>query len=1007
MKEGLGEAVFEAPPPDNETARLATLAGLNILDTPTEPRFDRITRFAAQLFEAPICLISLIDAQRQWFKSRHGLDITETPRAFSFCAHAILSHDVTVVPDTLRDERFADNPYVIGAPFIRFYAGCPLTALDGSRLGTLCIADYRPRRLNKDEAQSLRDIALWVQYEINGTRPAPAYLLLQESQSHMDALLDNTDDLIQYITLNGHFIYVNRAWRNALGYNNGDLAQLTVFDVIPAAQRESFETALQRVLAGETSPIPDTPFIAKDGRRLVLAGRATRRCKDGQPCGVSMVLCDITEQREAEGALQQAHGEIAEHLRMEHALRAAERALKEQEQQYRLLFENNPQPMYVYDHETLVFLAINDAAIAQYGYTRDEFLVMTIKDIHPAEDAADLLAYLDIMDNQGSAGVWRHRRKDGSLIDVEILYHELPFAGRPARFIMANDVTERRKAQEKLWRSEKRYRDLVESSHDLIWSVDAEGRWTFVNQAARRILGYEPEEMLGRHFTDMETPEQAVKDVEVFKRILGGQTLFGYETVQLRKDGSPVTLLYNAIVLSDEQGNILGATGTAMDISERKKMESALVEQALHDPLTGLPNRALLYNTLQQAISAGRRDGKPFALLLMDLNRFKEVNDTLGHQKGDLLLRQIGPRLRRALRDSDTIARLGGDEFAVVLPRVGADEVVLVAQKILNALQEPIIIEGLSLEVGASIGIALYPEHGADADLLVQRADVAMYAAKEGNGGYALYEAQHDHHNAHRLALIGELRHAVEHEQLLLYYQPKVAIGDGRVAGVEALVRWQHPRHGLIAPDQFIPIAERTGLINRLTLWVLGAALRQGRAWHRMGLPVNIAVNLSAHNLQNQQFADQVAQLLHDTDFVARHLELEITESVIMTDPVRVTETLGRLSGLGVRLSIDDFGIGYSSLSHLKKLPVDEIKIDQSFIMGMATNEDDRVIVRQIVDLGHALGLKVVGEGVEARAVWDKLAALNCDIAQGYHLSGPLPVAAITDWLAQRRGEIN
>ncbi|MCL4316250.1 MAG: EAL domain-containing protein, partial [Gammaproteobacteria bacterium] len=427
--------------------------------------------------------------------------------------------------------------------------------------------------------------------------------------------------------------------------------------------------------------------------------------------------------------------------------------------------------------------------------------------------------------------------------------------------------------------------------------------------------------------------------------------------------------------------------------------------QALHDPLTGLPNRALLYNCLQQAISIGRREDIPFALLLMDLDRFKEVNDTLGHQKGDLLLRQIGPRLRNVLRDSDTLARLGGDEFAAVLPHAGADEAALVAQKILNALREPVVIEGLSMEIGASIGIALYPEHGAETDLLMQRADVAMYAAKRG-GGYAVYAALYDHHNVHRLAFIGELRQAIEGEELALHYQPKISLATGEVVGVEALVRWHHPQHGLIEPGQFIPIAERTGLINRLTLWVLDAALRQGRAWHEAGLPIGIAVNLSVQSLQNHQLPDQIMQLLHATGFAPQYLELEITES-IMSDPARATDMLMRLSELGVRLSIDGFGTGYSSLSYLKKPPVDEIKIGQSFVIGMAANKGDAMIVRQIIDLAHAFGIKVVGEGVETREVLDLLAGLNCDFAQGYYTGGPLSAAELTYRLLQRQESIN
>ncbi len=434
--------------------------------------------------------------------------------------------------------------------------------------------------------------------------------------------------------------------------------------------------------------------------------------------------------------------------------------------------------------------------------------------------------------------------------------------------------------------------------------------------------------------------------------------------------------------------------------TERQAAENA--HQALHDALTGLPNRTLLHDRTAQALRAADRELVPAALLLLDLDRFKEVNDTLGHHHGDLLLVQVGQRLRAALRGVDTVARLGGDEFAVLLPTVAtAAGAVEVAKKLQASLSEPFAVEGLTLDIETSIGIAVYPDHAGDPDELLQRADIAMYAAKATHAGFVLFDAALDQHSPRRLALLGELRRAIEQQQLVLHYQPKVDAHTGRVLGVEALVRWQHPEHGLVQPDDFIPLAERTGLIAPLTHDVLDQALRQCQAWQQAGHELPVAVNVSARRLLDLAFPDEVAGLLARWQVPARLLVVEITESTIMADPQRALEVLGRLHELGVELAIDDFGTGYSSMAYLKTLPVHELKVDRSFVMQMTSSTRDAVIVRSTVDLGRNLGLRVVAEGVEDPATWDELDALGCDAIQGYHISRPVPPDDLITWLQQ------
>jgi diguanylate cyclase (GGDEF)-like protein len=415
--------------------------------------------------------------------------------------------------------------------------------------------------------------------------------------------------------------------------------------------------------------------------------------------------------------------------------------------------------------------------------------------------------------------------------------------------------------------------------------------------------------------------------------------------------------------------------------------------QALHDTLTGLPNRTLFHDRVDQALLTARRDGLRLAVMIMDVDRFKEINETLGHQNGDRLLRLIALRLKGSLRASDTIARLGGDEFGLLLPKMEQPGAAAqVARKVIKALKDqPLVVGGLTLDVGASIGISMYPEHAEDVDVLLQRADVAMYAAKESLAGYETYREEHNRYSPSRLALAGELRRAIEDRTLILHYQPKAEIGSGQIRGVEALVRWPHPTRGLLTAEAFVPLAENTGLIKGLTLLVLDTGLRQVRAWRRSGLEISVAVNISAANLHDPRFPREVKQLLRKWKVDPSWLELEITESSIMKDSVRGLEVLAELSEMGVGLSIDDFGTGYSSLAYLKQLPVQEIKIDKSFVLGLAADPSAAMIVRSVIDLGRNLGLSVVAEGVETEAIWHQLGDLGADLAQGFYLARPAP----------------
>lgn len=430
--------------------------------------------------------------------------------------------------------------------------------------------------------------------------------------------------------------------------------------------------------------------------------------------------------------------------------------------------------------------------------------------------------------------------------------------------------------------------------------------------------------------------------------------------------------------------------------------ESRIMQLAYRDPLTGLPNRALFNERLAEAIETALRSSAPLSLMMIDLDRFKDVNDTLGHHIGDLLLCEVGKRLAAIIpRETATVARLGGDEFAIILPGDDREAARALARLILPELERAIVVEGQIVDVGGSIGIVSCPENGVDGNTLFRRADVAMYTAKRTNAGCAVYDPREDEHSAERLSLMSELRHAVEHDELTMHYQPKIDLRTDTVKYVEGLIRWEHPTRGVVSPDAFIPFAEQTGYIKTITRWVADRVVAQCAAWQRQGLYLDVAMNVSARDLIDAELPETLAACIQKYRVSPENIWIEITESALMDDPVRAIATLDALSAMGLHLSIDDFGTGYSSLSYLKRMPVDELKIDKSFVFDMENDREDETIVRSTIDLGHNMGLKVVAEGVESLAVLTQLRALGCDLVQGFFLSRPLPGEKVEAWVKQ------
>lgn len=552
---------------------------------------------------------------------------------------------------------------------------------------------------------------------------------------------------------------------------------------------------------------------------------------------------------------------------------------------------------------------------------------------------------------------------------------------------------------------------ILDGSDYAIISTDIHGMIELFNPAAERIFGWRADELIGRStptvlYAEEELVHGVIDHASGFPGIENGERQ--HEAVHLqelnlrRKDGESFPATLSVSPLRDETGAIRGHLGIASDIGQQKAAESRIRFLAHYDALTELPNRNHFGQRLNEALLRCKAQDEQLAVLFIDLDRFKYVNDSLGHQAGDQLLQVLSKRFMACVRNGDLVARVGGDEFIILLsPLRDREEIGEVADRVLAALRQPVDLRGHQLTVTPSIGIALYPEHGSDGETLVKHADVAMYKAKEdGRNLYRFFDRQMSLHMSERLALESELRRALERNEFIVYYQPQLDVHSGEITGMEALLRWNHPEHGLVPPDRFIPIAEDSGLILPIGAWVLRAACAQARAWRDSGLlDVQMAVNLSARQFDQQDLPELVASVIDGTGLPPDRLELELTESLVMRDPERSSETLSRCKALGLKIAVDDFGTGYSSLAYLRRFPIDRLKIDRSFIKDVVDEPDDAAIAQTIIAMAHSLRLTVVAEGVEDEAQLRLLQRWDCDIYQGFLSSRPQPADAITSLL--------
>jgi diguanylate cyclase (GGDEF)-like protein/PAS domain S-box-containing protein len=652
----------------------------------------------------------------------------------------------------------------------------------------------------------------------------------------------------------------------------------------------------------------------------------------------------------------------------------------------------------------------NDGADRLFHYSADQVMGRNVVDVLPTTESVDesRRKLYRLASGEENVNELLIRRQDGTAVPV--LSYRTPIRDATGTLTgiigVSSDISAIKEVERELRDSEQRYRALFDTSPDGIVLMDMNGLIVTANRQLGLMLGCDsPDELAGARMEEYLPQTDRKLALEVLEQRANGMPSTNPNTRYsvLRRDGSTFPADVSSFVTVGASADASFITSTVRDATERVAYETQLQYLALHDPLTGLGNRTLLYDRLQQVLAAARRNAQQFAILLLDLDRFKDINDTFGHHVGDDIIREVGDRLSTVLRLSDSLARMGGDEYVILLPNTDSAGAVLTASRINAVLEQPIEVRGQRVHVGSSIGIAVYPEHTEEPDVLLRHADLAMYSAKQANIGHAVYAGESDSHGLNRLALSGQLRDAIQTGQLVLHYQPKMRLDSGEIDGVEALVRWNHPQYGLISPDQFIPLAEHSGLIRPLTSWVLDKALTQCREWQDLNLDVGVAVNLSTRSLYDPDLPIVIDRLLASSGASASHLTVEITESVIMANPEHAMDVLGQLIDFGIKLSIDDFGTGYSSLSYLRHLRANELKIDRSFVMDLDSNDESNFIVRSVVELGHNLGLEVVAEGVESQRSLDILSALRCDRIQGYCLSWPQTAADLTRWMQERR----
>ncbi|MDP3899069.1 MAG: EAL domain-containing protein [Mesorhizobium sp.] len=674
---------------------------------------------------------------------------------------------------------------------------------------------------------------------------------------------------------------------------------------------------------------------------------------------------------------------------------------------FRALFVTHPTPMWVYDPETLRFLTVNDAAVRLYGYPAEAYAHMTVLDIRPKWERERMLVAVQARSDIERAERWQHLKADGEIMDVLTYGRAVRFDGVDAILAIVTDRTEVNRA----YRQASDTRSLLDSIVTnlpigvFVKDMADDGRYILYNASCGEIVGYDPDYIVGKTDFTIFTPEQAAQFRRQDGEALGGSGLLAVEEDVVRSDGAIRTIrtVKRAIPTADGSPQRY-LVGISEDVTERRSYEARISHLAMHDARTGLPNRAFFADHMGALLTLGERCD-PFALLYIDVDHFKHINDSMGHPAGDALLCEVAERLKGLVGAADMVARLGGDEFALIVMLKGADaraEAAVIADRVMLAFSEPFQLEGVTEHVDCSVGVALAPWNGDDVNLLLRNADLALYAAKgDGRSTFRFYERSMRLNAEKRHALTVELRRALVENEFELHYQPIISLSDDSISGFEALVRWNHPERGQLAPSEFIPVAEETGLIMALGDWVIREACRTAATWPAS---IKVAVNLSPCQFRQVGLLATVVAALDEAKLSPSRLELEITESVLLSESGQNLQLLHALRALGVRIAMDDFGTGYSSLSYLRSFPFDKIKMDRSFVSGIDTDPGSLAIVRAVTGLGSGFNLTTTAEGVETPEQLLRLRREGFGEIQGFLVARPMPAGDVPGFIARHHG---
>lgn len=942
--------------------------------------FERLLRLAARVVDMPMAAITVVERGRHTAPYVIGM---ENPGGEVYiCSYAIRCNDLVIITDTMLDPMVSSMKVVTHAPHIRFYAGAPLISPAGKRLGTLAVMDTKPRLLTEQQKEDIRILAAQVMVNLEVRRQREELHELAESMQEAQQLAhlgrwewERDGDRLTW----SHEMY------RIFGRNlNDPVSNFSDFlRHVQPDDRGSMASVRRDCLERHASYELSYRITRTDGQTGFIYERGkTVFDNEGKAIGLFGFAQDVTRTR------------------------LAEEARLESEDLFRSMFEQAAVGMCLTRLDGK-FVKVNCKFAALLGYAPDELSQLAFQDVtHPDDLAADLALVGSLLagerDTYSLEKRYLHKqgREVWSNLTVSI---RRDGAGRPMHFIaVVEDITARKQAEAGLREQRQLMSDLIDALPVNIYLKDVEGRYLMFNEEAARTAGVSKREAMGKTdfdiFPSRIAREIRAKDQRVLQSM--GQTL---------EEATIVTRGMERVMLAGRkamQGNPQRLLGFAIDIHDHKQSELRAQYLASHDPLTGLPNRTLLLDRLDHAIARSHRLNHLVAVMFLDLDRFKLINDSFGHQSGDQLLNTMAARLRELVREGDTVARLGGDEFVILLEDLTSeDEAARAADAVLTHLSRPVTLNSHELVVSTSIGISVVSKHNQDPGTLLKEADIAMYQAKgEGGNCVRYFDRKIDPGIFERLLTENALRRAVEGEELRIRYQPFVDLRTGRVAGMEALVRWEHPQRGLLGPNEFLHIAEETGLIFALGEWVLRGACRQQREWRDKGLDVQrVSVNLSAKQFSPLNLVQVIRSVLDETGIAPSLLKLEITETGLMQDMARATDALLELAGMGVELAIDDFGTGYSSLAYLKALPMHTVKIDRSFVSGVATDADDAAIVTATIGLARHLGLRVIAEGLESE---DQLAFVTrhgCDMGQGYYFSPPLPPDDMEDMLRTGR----